>query len=76
MLAPWIPQSPQQDDEGGESLPDVAILDAKIAEAERMIAEGETTAEKRRATERKEDLMRLKRVEQIYVRASQRLIAT
>ena len=46
----------------------MAVLDAKIAEAERAIAEGETTAEKRRAMDRKEDLMRLKRVEQIYVR--------
>ena len=51
-----------------EKLPDVALLDAKIAEAEKAIAEGETTAEKRRAMERREDLMRLKRVEQIYVR--------
>ena len=49
-------------------MPDVAILDAKIAEAEKAIAEGETTGEKRRAMERREDLMRLKRVEQIYVR--------
>ena len=49
-------------------MPDVALLDAKIAEAERAIAEGETTGEKRRAMERREDLMRLKRVEQIYVR--------
>ena len=46
----------------------MAILDAKIAEAEKAIAEGETTGEKRRAMERREDLMRLKRVEQIYVR--------
>lgn len=46
----------------------MAILDAKIAEAEKAIAEGETTAEKRRAMDRKEDLMRLKRIEQIYVR--------
>ncbi|KAI1795145.1 N1221-domain-containing protein [Ganoderma leucocontextum] len=60
------PISPQQDEEATEKLPDMAILDAKIAEAERAIAEGETTAEKRRAMERKEDLMRLKRVEQIY----------
>jgi hypothetical protein len=30
--------------------------------------EGETPAEKRKAKERREDLMRLKRVEQIYVR--------
>lgn len=49
-------------------MPDVAILDAKIAEAEKAIAEGETTGEKRRAMEHREDLMRLKRVEQIYVR--------
>lgn len=58
----------QEDEEAGERLPDVALLDAKIAEAERAIAEGETTGEKRRAMERREDLMRLKRVEQIYVR--------
>lgn len=31
------------------------------------MAKAETTGEKRRAKERKEDLMRLKRVEQIYV---------
>ncbi|KAM5540419.1 hypothetical protein V8D89_005877 [Ganoderma adspersum] len=60
------PISPQQDEEASEKLPDMAILDAKIAEAERAIAEGETTAEKRHAMDRKEDLMRLKRVEQIY----------
>ncbi|PIL37062.1 hypothetical protein GSI_00754 [Ganoderma sinense ZZ0214-1] len=60
------PISPQLDEEASEKLPDMAILDAKIAEAERAIAEGETTTEKRRAMDRKEDLMRLKRVEQIY----------
>lgn len=32
------------------------------------MAKAETSAEKRKAKERKEDLMRLKRVEQIYVR--------
>ncbi|TFK92199.1 N1221-domain-containing protein [Polyporus arcularius HHB13444] len=58
--------APIEDEEAGERLPDVALLDAKIAEAERAIAEGETTGEKRRAMERREDLMRLKRVEQIY----------
>ncbi|KAI0774182.1 N1221-domain-containing protein [Fomes fomentarius] len=64
---PKIPSvSPTQDEEGGEKLPDVAILDAKIAEAEKAIAEGETTGEKRRAMEHREDLVRLKRVEQIY----------
>lgn len=56
-----------QDDEPSEPLPDVAQIDLKIAEAEEAMANAETTAEKRRAKERKEDLMRLKRVEQIYV---------
>ena len=56
-----------QDDEASETLPDVAQLDAKIAEAEEAMAKAETSAEKRKAKERKEDLMRLKRVEQIYV---------
>lgn len=42
-------------------------LDAKIAEAEAALKEAETTGEKRRAKERREDLLRLKRVEQIYV---------
>ncbi len=45
----------------------MALLDAKIAEAEAAMAKAETTAEKRKAKERKEDLMRLKRVEVIYV---------
>lgn len=57
-----------QDDEASDTLPDIAQLDAKIAEAEEAMAKAETTAEKRKAKERKEDLMRLKRVEQIYVR--------
>ena len=40
-----------------------------IAEAEEAMANAETSADKRRAKERKEDLMRLKRLELIYVRA-------
>ena len=56
-----------QDDESSETLPDIAHLDSKIAEAEEAMAKAETSAEKRKAKERKEDLMRLKRVEQIYV---------
>ncbi|OSD04155.1 N1221-domain-containing protein [Trametes coccinea BRFM310] len=60
------PISPTVEDETGEKLPDVALLDAKIAEAEKAMAEAETTADERRARERREDLMRLKRVEQIY----------
>lgn len=46
------------------------LLDAKIAEAEKQIKEAESPSEKRKARERREDLMRLKRVEMIYVRAA------
>ncbi|KAI0776115.1 N1221-domain-containing protein [Trametes elegans] len=60
------PISPSLEDEAGERLPDVALLDAKIAEAEKAMDEGETATDRRRAQERREDLMRLKRVEQIY----------
>lgn len=52
-----------------DKLPDIALIDIKIAEAEAEMAKAETTAEKRKAKERKEDLLRLKRVEQIYVRS-------
>lgn len=40
-----------------------------IAEAADMMKNAQSTAEKRKAQERREDLMRLKRVEQIYVRS-------
>ena len=43
------------------------LLDAKIAEAEAALKKADSNSERRRAKERKEDLMRLKRVEQIYV---------
>lgn len=56
-----------QDDDTSEFLPDVTALDAKIAEAEAAMSNAESATEKRRAKERKEDLMRLKRVEQLYV---------
>jgi hypothetical protein len=46
------------------------LLDAKIAEATVAMTEAETTLEKRKAKEKREDLMRLKRVEQIYVSIS------
>lgn len=45
------------------------MLDAKVAEAEAELAKADTAAEKRRLQTRKEDLMRLKRIEQIYVSA-------
>lgn len=43
-------------------------LEQKIAEAAKAVEDAESTADKRKAAELKEDLMRLKRVEQIYVR--------
>ncbi|KAL4081935.1 hypothetical protein V8B97DRAFT_2020485 [Scleroderma yunnanense] len=54
------------DPESAEPLPDVALLDTKIAEAEPTIAEATSGTLERKARERKEDLMRLKRVEMIY----------
>lgn len=60
------PKVAPSDDEASETLPDIAHLDSKIAEADEAMAKAETAAEKRKAKERKEDLMRLKRVEQIY----------
>ncbi|KAF5393764.1 hypothetical protein D9757_000267 [Collybiopsis confluens] len=58
--------SVKEDTENGESLPDLALLDAKIAEATAALAQADTVSDKRKAKERREDLMRLKRVEQIY----------
>ncbi|KJA24554.1 hypothetical protein HYPSUDRAFT_136073 [Hypholoma sublateritium FD-334 SS-4] len=52
--------------EAGEPLPDLALLDKMIDEAAEMMTNAQTSAEKRKAQERREDLMRLKRVEQIY----------
>jgi hypothetical protein len=42
-------------------------LDAKIAEAVAAIGDATSPSEERKVRERKEDLMRLKRVETIYV---------
>ncbi|KAI0650345.1 N1221-domain-containing protein [Trametes meyenii] len=60
------PLSPSLEDDGSERLPDVVLLDVKIAETEKAMDNGETNTDRRRAKERREDLMRLKRVEQIY----------
>ncbi|KAH9062231.1 hypothetical protein EDB87DRAFT_1608017 [Lactarius vividus] len=49
-----------------EVLPDMALLDAKIAEVEAAIKAADGAAEKRRLKIKREDLMRLRRVEQIY----------
>jgi len=48
----------------------MALLDTKISEATLAMKDAESSGEKRKAKERKEDLMRLRRVEQIYVRTS------
>ena len=48
-------------------LPDMALLDAKIAETEAAMKATDVTAEKRRLKFKRGDLMRLRRVEQIYV---------
>ena len=48
-------------------LPDMALLDAKIAETEAAMKAADVSAEKRRLRIKREDLMRLRRVEQIYV---------
>ncbi|OSX60316.1 hypothetical protein POSPLADRAFT_1047779 [Postia placenta MAD-698-R-SB12] len=66
ILEPKVAPTGSLEDDTTEALPDVALIDTKIAEAEKAMVEAETTAEKRRAKERKEDLMRLKRVEHIY----------
>ncbi|KAH7887969.1 hypothetical protein F5I97DRAFT_1805804 [Phlebopus sp. FC_14] len=61
------PKVASEDPETAEnSQPDVALLDSKIVEAEMALAEGSCGVQERKARERKEDLMRLKRVELIY----------
>ncbi|KAF8559062.1 hypothetical protein OG21DRAFT_1503519 [Imleria badia] len=57
-----------EEPENAELLTDVALLDAKIAEAEAEVAnvEAKLGAEERKAREKREDLKRLKRVEVIY----------
>jgi hypothetical protein len=47
----------------------MALLDAKIAEVEAAIKTADSAVERRRLKIRREDLMRLRRVEQIYVRS-------
>lgn len=47
----------------------MALLDAKIAEVEVSIKAADSTIERRRLKIKREDLMRLRRVEQIYVRS-------
>lgn len=56
--------------EEGEKFVDLVLLDQKISEAGLTIKKAQASgdrAERRRAQERREDLMRLKRVEAIYV---------
>jgi len=51
-------------------LPDLALLEQMIEEATQAMKKADTPAEKRKAKERREDLTRLKRVEQVYVGAT------
>ncbi|KAA1466295.1 hypothetical protein DENSPDRAFT_831103 [Dentipellis sp. KUC8613] len=53
-------------DADSDVLPDIAVLDAKIAEAEAALKSTPPGSERRQWKVRKEDLVRLKRVEQIY----------
>jgi hypothetical protein len=48
-------------------LPDIALLDAKVVETEAAMKVADTAIEKRRLKIKREDLMRLRRIEQIYV---------
>ncbi|KIJ37340.1 hypothetical protein M422DRAFT_69303 [Sphaerobolus stellatus SS14] len=50
----------------GETLADIALLDEKIAQADEAVRKAHTSGDRRKAQERKEDLIRLKRVESIY----------
>lgn len=56
-----------QDSDNAEPLPDIAHIDAKILEATKTINEATSHSERQKAREQREDLVRLKRVEQIYV---------
>ncbi|KZT12541.1 N1221-domain-containing protein [Laetiporus sulphureus 93-53] len=66
IVEPKLAPTLSPEDETTETLPDVTILDAKISEVEAAMTKAESSSEKRKAQERKEDLLRLKRVEQIY----------
>ncbi|KAG1773964.1 hypothetical protein EDD22DRAFT_976044 [Suillus occidentalis] len=59
-------QVTSDDLEIAEPLLDVAMLDAKIAEAVAAVGNATSPAQERKARERKEDFTRLKRVETIY----------
>ena len=66
----WLPTCHQNEnvvEAETDVLPDMALLDAKIAETEAAMKAAGGTAEKRRLKIKREDLMRLRRVEQIYV---------
>ncbi|KAG1892727.1 hypothetical protein F4604DRAFT_1701262 [Suillus subluteus] len=59
-------QVASDDLEIAEPLLDVAMLDAKITEAVAAVGDASSSAQERKARERKEDFTRLKRVETIY----------
>lgn len=59
---------PIQESDSSEVLPDEAILDEEIEKVNKALDNPDaSTSDKRKLRERKEDLMRLKRIEQIYV---------
>ncbi|EIW76163.1 N1221-domain-containing protein [Coniophora puteana RWD-64-598 SS2] len=62
------PEQAFEESENAQPLRDIAHIDTKITEAEAAIGKADKPSEERKTRERKEDLMRLKRVEQIYVR--------
>lgn len=67
----------QQDSEGMFKLPDMDALDDAINQAEARMRDAEAAddrAELRRTKDERDDLLRLKRVEQIYVRALPRAV--
>ncbi|KZS97748.1 hypothetical protein SISNIDRAFT_423128 [Sistotremastrum niveocremeum HHB9708] len=64
-----VPFANTDPDEEGEILPDLILLDQKIAEAEDMIKaadQNDDRSARSKARERRDDLIRLKRVETIY----------
>lgn len=65
-----IAEEEEGDGEGGEVLPDLKRLEEAIVESEAAVRKADASgnrAEKKRANERREDLLRLQRVETIYV---------
>ncbi|KAJ8523011.1 hypothetical protein ONZ45_g544 [Pleurotus djamor] len=63
---PSTTYSSTDDTDNAEPLPDVALIDDHLSKASTALREAKTNVDKQAAKERSEDLVRLKRVEQIY----------